>query len=792
VIETLTELCSTHRTVLYPFLRTLHRLGDPIITGTTVSHEYERYAAAGEGAALTATEFDVLIRHTHEVLATEQRLYLAVRLRVAQWEFLEFHSDEMRCRSITVSEYLDAKERLVDGHEDPQRYVLEVDLAPFERGFPRLTEARSIGRGVEFLNRVLSGRLFQQHLEGRERLLRFLRAHQIQGQQLMLNGQIDTVPELRQQLRRAVDELRGHDPSDEDWLRTLRSSGFEPGWGRTAELAREMMELLLDLLEAADPRQLQDFLARIPMITSIAILSPHGYFGQADVLGKPDTGGQVVYILDQVRALEHAMRQSLRDQGLTIDPQVVVVSRLIPDADGTTCDVRLEPIVGTEHARILRVPFRTERGDVVRPWVSRFKIWPYLERFAVDAERELLAELGRRPDFILGNYSDGNLVASLMARRLGVTQCNIAHALEKTKYLHSDAHWRTVDDEYHFACQFTADLIAMNTADFIITSTYQEIAGTPESVGQYESYQAYTLPGLYRVVSGIDCFDPKFNIVSPGANPDVFFPFWQHDRRIGAVTEEMRRLVYGEPNASSRGKLARPEKPLLFTISRLDQIKNTAGLLEWFGQSPELREQANLVLVGGFLDPNDSNDDDERRQAQRLHDLMDRHHLDDEVRWLAIQASKSWVGELYRVVGDSGGAFVQPAFYEAFGLTVVEAMASGLPVFVTRYGGPSEIVEDGRSGFHIDPLSGREAAHRMAQFLSDTKADPRQWREVAERAVQRVNERYNWPLYASRLLELSRIYGFWKYSTSLERDETRRYLDMLYGLMYRPLAEKVS
>jgi sucrose synthase len=792
VIETLTELCSTHRTVLYPFLRTLHRLGDPIITGTTVSHEYERYAAAGEGAALTATEFDVLIRHTHEVLATEQRLYLAVRLRVAQWEFLEFHSDEMRCRSITVSEYLDAKERLVDGHEDPQRYVLEVDLAPFERGFPRLTEARSIGRGVEFLNRVLSGRLFQQHLEGRERLLRFLRAHQIQGQQLMLNGQIDTVPELRQQLRRAVDELRGHDPSDEDWLRTLRSSGFEPGWGRTAELAREMMELLLDLLEAADPRQLQDFLARIPMITSIAILSPHGYFGQADVLGKPDTGGQVVYILDQVRALEHAMRQSLRDQGLTIDPQVVVVSRLIPDADGTTCDVRLEPIVGTEHARILRVPFRTERGDVVRPWVSRFKIWPYLERFAVDAERELLAELGRRPDFILGNYSDGNLVASLMARRLGVTQCNIAHALEKTKYLHSDAHWRTVDDEYHFACQFTADLIAMNTADFIITSTYQEIAGTPESVGQYESYQAYTLPGLYRVVSGIDCFDPKFNIVSPGANPDVFFPFWQHDRRIGAVTEEMRRLVYGEPNASSRGKLARPEKPLLFTISRLDQIKNTAGLLEWFGQSPELREQANLVLVGGFLDPNDSNDDDERRQAQRLHDLMDRHHLDDEVRWLAIQASKSWVGELYRVVGDSGGAFVQPAFYEAFGLTVVEAMASGLPVFVTRYGGPSEIVEDGRSGFHIDPLSGREAAHRMAQFLSDTKADPQQWREVAERAVQRVNERYNWPLYASRLLELSRIYGFWKYSTSLERDETRRYLDMLYGLMYRPLAEKVS
>src|SRR5690606_11068953 len=171
---------------------------------------------------------------------------------------------------------------------------------------------------------------------------------------------------------------------------------------------------------------------------------------------------------------------------------------------------------------ILRVPFREADGEVVRPWISRFRIWPYLERFALDAERELRAELGGRPDMIIGNYSDGNLVGSIMSQRLGVTQCNIAHALEKTKYADSDLFWMEHEGEHNFACQYTADVIAMNTADFIITSTYQEIAGTPESVGQYESYQSFTLPGLYRVVSGIDCFDPKFNIVSPGANPDVF------------------------------------------------------------------------------------------------------------------------------------------------------------------------------------------------------------------------------------------------------------------------------
>ena len=38
-------------------------------------------------------------------------------------------------------------------------------------------------------------------------------------------------------------------------------------------------------------------------------------------------------------------------------------------------------------------------------------------------------------------------------------------------------------------------------ADFIITSTYQEIAGQQDHVGQYESHNAFTMPGLYRVTS---------------------------------------------------------------------------------------------------------------------------------------------------------------------------------------------------------------------------------------------------------------------------------------------------
>lgn len=61
-------------------------------------------------------------------------------------------------------------------------------------------------------------------------------------------------------------------------------------------------------------------------------------------------------------------------------------------------------------------------------------------------------------------------------------------------------HREKLDEDYHFAAQFTADVIAMNHSDFIITSTFQEIAGTQDTVGQYEDHQSFTMPGLYRIV----------------------------------------------------------------------------------------------------------------------------------------------------------------------------------------------------------------------------------------------------------------------------------------------------
>ncbi|MEJ2190157.1 MAG: sucrose synthase, partial [Acidobacteriota bacterium] len=668
-------------------------------------------------------------------------------------------------------------------------WPVEIDFGPFSREFPRLREVHSIGRGLEFLNRQLSGQLLTQADVGLRRLVSFLSLHTIDGRQLMLNPQVDDPEAVRRALRRAQEYLKKQDRSVE-WAGVepeLRGLGFEPGWGRTLTRIVESLQLLQDLLEAPGPDLLENFLARIPMIFNVAIMSPHGYFAQSNVMGLPDTGGQVVYILDQVRALEKEMRGRLDEQGVDYEPQILVVTRLIPESGDTTCNQRLEPISGTENARILRVPFRSANGEVVPQWISRFEVWPYLERFALEVQRETVAELATKPDLVIGNYSDGNLVAAIVGERLGVTKCTIAHALEKTKYVLSDLYWKDNEEHYHFSCQFTADLIAMNAADFIITSTYQEIAGTAESVGQYESYTSYTLPGLHRVVDGIDVFDPRFNIVSPGADPDIYFPYTESDRRLHGLHQEIESLLFEEGHPGTRGQLENPEKPLVFSMARLDRIKNLTGLTQWFGENEGLRRRANLLIVAGFVNPDESRDAEEKAEIRRMHELMDEYELDGQMRWVR-HVDRIMGGELYRFVADRRGVFVQPALFEAFGLTVIEAMVCGLPTFATCFGGPLEIIEDGVSGFHVDPNHGDRAGDSIAEFFEKCADSPEYWDGISGGGIERVNSRYTWKLYAERLMTLSRIYGFWKYMTNIEQAETRRYLEVLYGLQYRPRA----
>lgn len=738
------------------------------------------------------SSIEEILNHATESVCLGNSVYFEIRDKIGISDYYHFSLEDQFYEPINADDYLKAKEEFAySGSSDDQ---LQLNFKTFYDKFPSVRDHKSIGRGVEYLNRYLSSKMFTEPEKLRKALFDFLFVHKYKSQQLILNDRINSPEELSLSIEKAVKFLKkkNEEAPFKEVKHKLQELGFEPGLGNNAGKILENLDHLERLLQSPDYQSLKEFLNQIPMVFNIAVITPHGYFGQEGVLGMPDTGGQVVYILDQVKALERAMKTSLSECGIDADPKILILTRLIPNAGKTNSNQRLEKVHETSNVFILRVPFRSFNENVTNNWISRFEIWPYLETFADDSYRELLAEFGERPDFIIGNYSDGNMVAYMLARKFGVTQCNIAHALEKSKYLYSDIYWKNMEDNYHFSIQFTADLIAMNTANFIVTSSYQEIAGTEESIGQYESYLNFTMPDLYRVTGGINLFHPKFNIVPPGVNTNIYFPYTNEKGRLRETKKELGELIFENvEDPEVFGTLENPDKIPIFSLARLDRIKNLTSLAEWFGKSEELQEKANLIMVAGKINPDHATDVEEKEQIQLMHDIIEKYNIRNKIRWMGKLFRKDQTGEVYRLIADRKGVFVQPALFEGFGLTVLEAMRSGLPVFATFYGGPLEIIEDSSSGFHIDPIDGEASTKKILDFLAEAEKDEKVWKRISQNAIKRVDSAYNWDLYANNLLSLAKIYGFWKYTTNIEMEELNAYLDVLYHLLYKPRANQI-
>lgn len=226
-------------------------------------------------------------------------------------------------------------------------------------------------------------------------------------------------------------------------------------------------------------------------------------------------------------------------------------------------------------------------------------------------------------------------------------------------------------------------------------------------------------------------------------------------------------------------------------MARLDRIKNLTGLAECFGQSKELQEYCNLILVAGKLRVEESGDNEERDEIIKLYQIIDQYNLHGKIRWLGVRLSKTDSGEIYRVIADHQGIFVQPALFEAFGLTILESMVSGLPTFATQFGGPLEIIQDQVNGFYINPTNLEETAAKIVDFITKCEHNPNSCNEISQRGIDRVFSTYTWKIHTTKLLSLARIYGFWNFTSKENREDLLRYIEALFYLIYKPRAQQL-
>jgi sucrose-phosphate synthase len=113
------------------------------------------------------------------------------------------------------------------------------------------------------------------------------------------------------------------------------------------------------------------------------------------------------------------------------------------------------------------------------------------------------------------------------------------------------------------------------------------------------------------------------------------------------------------------------------------------------------------------------------------------HHPDD-------------VPVIYRLAAASGGVFINPALTEPFGLTLIEAAASGLPIVATEDGGPTDIINNCHNGYLIDPLDKTAMAEKLLKVLDDEDNHKR----LAHNGIKGVREHYSWQAHADKYLRL--------------------------------------
>ena len=120
------------------------------------------------------------------------------------------------------------------------------------------------------------------------------------------------------------------------------------------------------------------------------------------------------------------------------------------------------------------------------------------------------------------------------------------------------------------------------------------------------------------------------------------------------------------------------------------------------------------LKIMGFLQ-------DESYWQQILHDYPDA-----PVEYKGFFSTK----ELQQHLRQCSGLLMTPRWLEAFGNVVIEALACGVPVIAYRRGGPAEIVEDGKTGFLVEPDSVEGLAEAMVKLDRIDRHTCRQQAEV--------------------------------------------------------------
>ncbi|BAZ39260.1 sucrose phosphate synthase [Calothrix sp. NIES-4101] len=434
----------------------------------------------------------------------------------------------------------------------------------------------------------------------------------------------------------------------------------------------------------------------------ILLVSIHGLIrGHNLELGRDaDTGGQTKY------AIELACTLAKNPQVERVD----LCTRLVNDPK-ISPDYAQPVEILSEKAQIIRIPCGPRR------YLRKEVLWQYLDSFADELLRHI-RKVGKVPHVIHTHYADAGYVGCRVAGWLGTPLVHTGHSLGRVKQqrlLEQGTKQDVIEDHFHITTRIEAEELTLGSAALVIASTHQEVE---EQYSVYDQYQP-----------------ERMVVIPPGVTLERFYPAsddWQNP----PIARELNRF------------LKEPHKPIIMAISRPAIRKNVTSLIKAYGEDPELRELANLVIVLGKREDIAGMESGPRQVFMEILQLIDRYDLYGQVAYPKHHNADD-VPDLYRLTAKTRGVFINPALTEPFGLTLIEAAASGAPIIATADGGPRDIIAACKNGLLIDPLNIKDIQNALRTVLKDTE----KWESWSSKGVQNVRKYFSWDSHVDKYLE---------------------------------------
>lgn len=439
----------------------------------------------------------------------------------------------------------------------------------------------------------------------------------------------------------------------------------------------------------------------------IILVSIHGLIrGNNLELGRDaDTGGQTKYVVELACTLaKHPLVE-----------RVDLVTRLVQDSK-----------VSADYAQ--PIEFLSDKAQIIRlacgprRYLRKEVLWPYLDTFADELLRHI-RKVGKIPNVIHTHYADAGYVGSRVAGWLGTPLVHTGHSLGRIKLQRLLEHGtkpEAIEENFHISTRIEAEEITLGGAALVIASTNQEVE---EQYSVYDRYQP-----------------ERMVVIPPGVALERFYPpspHWQNP----PIQKQLQRFLQD------------PDKPMITAISRPAIRKNVSSLIKAYGEDPELRRLANLVIVLGNRDDITTMESGPRQVLTEIFQLIDRYDLYGHVAYPKHHTADD-VPDLYRLTAKTRGVFINPALTEPFGLTLIEATACGVPIIATSDGGPRDIIAACDNGLLVDPLKIQDIQKALRIALTDTE----QWQRWSSNGVTNVRKYFSWESHVEQYLEKVRLF----------------------------------